>query len=97
MMKKMGQKTKFRVTFLTIAFIISIVVFASTAFSYFSQITKNKKEINELKLTYNEKLEEEENLKDEINKLQDPEYMAKYAREKYLYSKKGEIVIKIEE
>ena len=46
---------------------------------------------------YNEKLEDEENLKDEINKLQDPEYMAKYAREKYLYSKNGEIIIKIED
>jgi cell division protein FtsB len=43
------------------------------------------------------KLAEEENLKEEINRLQDPEYMAKYAREKYLYSKNGEIIIKIEE
>jgi hypothetical protein len=41
-MRKMSQKTKFRVTFLSIAFIISIVVFISTAFSYFSQIIKNK-------------------------------------------------------
>ena len=96
-MKKMSQKTKFRVTFLTIAFIISIVVFASTAFSYYSQIYKNNEEIKELNLTYKNKLEEEENLKDEINKLQDPEYMAKYAREKYLYSKDDEIVIKIED
>ena len=96
-MKKMSQKTKFRVTFLSIAFIISIVVFTSTAFSYISQIVKNNKEIEELKVTYNQKLEEENNLKEEINKLQDPEYMAKYAREKYLYSKKDEIIIKIEE
>ena len=96
-MKKMSQKTKFRVTFLSIAFIISIVVFVSTAFSYFSQIVKNKKEISELKEVYNSKLEDEENLKDEISKLQDPEYMAKYAREKFLYSKNGEIIIKIED
>ena len=96
-MKKMSQKTKFRVTFLSIAFIISIVVFVSTAFSYFSQIVKNKEEINKLKEIYNDKLADEENLKEEINRLQDPEYMAKYAREKYLYSKNGEIIIKIEE
>lgn len=96
-MRKMSQKTKFRVTFLSIAFIISIVVFVSTAFSYFSQIVKNKKEISELKEVYNSKLEDEENLKDEISKLQDPEYMAKYAREKFLYSKNGEIIIKIED
>ena len=80
-----------------IAFIISIVVFVSTAFSYFSQIVKNKEEINKLKEIYNDKLVDEENLKEEINRLQDPEYMAKYAREKYLYSKNGEIIIKIEE
>lgn len=40
---------------------------------------------------------DEAELKSEINKLQDPEYMARYAREKYLYSKKDEIIIKIEE
>ena len=96
-MKKMSQKTKFRVTFLTIAFIISIVVFVSTTISYVSQIIKNNNEIKDLNTVYNEKLAEEENLKDEINRLQDPEYMAKYAREKYLYSKNGEIIIKIEE
>ncbi len=96
-MRKMSQKTKFRVTFLSIAFIISIVVFISTAFSYFSQIIKNKEEIEKLKEIYNEKLVDEENLKEEINRLQDPEYMAKYAREKYLYSKNGEIIIKIED
>jgi cell division protein FtsB len=47
--------------------------------------------------SYNEKLETEEELKSEISKLQDPEYMARYAREKYLYSGSDEIIIKIEE
>ena len=31
----------------------------------------------------------------DVIKLQDPEYVAKYAREKYLYSKDGELIIKI--
>ena len=96
-MSKMSQKTKFRVTFLTIGFIISIVLFASSTISYISQIVKNNKEMKQLEITYNEKLTEEENLKEEINRLQDPEYMARYAREKYLYSGKNEIIIKIEE
>ncbi|MBR3897825.1 MAG: septum formation initiator family protein [Bacilli bacterium] len=34
-------------------------------------------------------------LKTEINKLQDKEYIARYARENYLYTKNGEYVIKI--
>jgi len=96
-MKKMSQKTKFRVTFLMLCFIISSVLFVSSIFSYISQINETKKEISMLEKTYKDSLAEEENLKDEINKLQDPEYMAKYAREKYLYSKDDEIVIKIEE
>lgn len=96
-MKKMTQKTKFRVTFLVLGLIISSVLFVSSAFSYTSQIYKTKKEIKSLNVTYNDKLEEEDKLNDEINKLQDPEYMAKYAREKFLYSGKDEIIIKIEE
>jgi cell division protein DivIC len=96
-MKKMSRKTKFRVTFLGISLIIAIVFCVSSSFSYISQVIKTKNQLKELKMTYNEKLEDEENLKEEINKLQDPEYMAKYAREKYLYSKKDEIIIKIED
>ena len=96
-MKKIGRKTKIRVTFLTLALIISSVVFASSTFSYVSQILKTKSEIDDLKVTYNERLSDEEELKEEINKLQNPEYMARYAREKYLYSKKDEIIIKIED
>lgn len=96
-MRKLSGKTKFRVTFLFVSLIIASVVFVSTAFSYVSQIEKTKNEINDLKVTYNDTLSTEEALKDEINKLQDPEYMARYAREKYLYSKKDEIIIKIED
>lgn len=36
-------------------------------------------------------------LKNEINKLQDKEYIARYARENYLYTKNGEYVIKLDE
>ncbi len=96
-MKNLSQKTKFRVTFLTIGFIISIVVCVSSLFSNCSQIINNKKETEELNVAYSDKLDEEENLKSEIKKLQDPEYLAKYAREKYLYSKDDEIIIKLEE
>lgn len=96
-MKKVSQKTKFRVTFLTIGFIISIVIFASTIFSYNTQINNNKKEISDLEKKYNEELELEEEYKDQINKLQDSEYVARRIREKHLYSGKNEIVIKIED
>lgn len=41
--------------------------------------------------------EEEEILNSDIKKLEDPDYVARYAREKYLYSKDGELVIRIPE
>ena len=34
--------------------------------------------------------DEEETLSDDVEKLKNPEYAARYAREKYLYSKNGE-------
>lgn len=96
-MRKISQKTKFRVTFLLLGFIISSVLFVSSIFSYATQIIRTKQEIKDLNLAYTESLEQEDILNDEINKLKDPEYLAKYAREKYLYSKDDEIIIKIED
>ncbi len=96
-MKKISNKAKFRVIFLTLGCIITSVIFVSTLVSLNLQIEKTKNEIKELEVSYSDKLEEEENLKEEITRLQDSEYMAKYAREKYLYSKDNEIILKIEE
>ncbi len=39
--------------------------------------------------------EEENDLNNEINRLQDKDYLARYAREKYFYSKNGELIIRI--
>lgn len=77
-------------------FIPLLTLFVSNMFSYWSKIYNNIKETKKLEEEYNEKMKEEASLKTEIDKLHDPEYVAKYAREKYLYSKKGEIIIKIE-
>ena len=41
--------------------------------------------------------EDEENLNIELKKLQDPDYIARFARENYLYSKNGEYIIKIQD
>ena len=53
---------------------------------------KEKKEFTN-KIT--ELKEKEEELKGTVTKLQDPDYVARYAREKYLFSKDGEIIIRI--
>ena len=56
---------------------------------------KNKKEKKDLETKYSKLLSDKEVLETDVKKLQDPDYVAKYAREKYLYSKDGELIIKI--
>lgn len=96
-MKGITKKQKRRILLLTLIIIPLLTLFLSNLFSYWSQIYKNVKEKENLQNEMTEKLEEEEELKVQITKLQDPEYVAKYAREKYLMSKNGEIIIRIDE
>ena len=42
-------------------------------------------------------LKKEDELNNEITKMQDSEYAAKYAREKYGYSKDNEVIIKFDD
>ena len=49
-----------------------------------------------LKQALVEKQSEKYHLESEMTKLEDEEYVARYAREKYLFSKKGEYIIKIQ-
>lgn len=76
--------------------VLIIVYFVINSIQYIINI--NQLGIEKTRLT-NELLSlknKEENLKVEIQKLQDPDYIARYARENYLYSKDGEYVIRIE-
>lgn len=66
-------------------------------FSYWPRIFANYQEKKKLEAQYNELLEEEAILTGNINKLKDPKYIARFAREKYLYSKNGELIIRIVE
>ncbi len=96
-MQGITKKQKRRLLFLTIITIPLLVLFLSNLFSYWTQIYKNVKDKEQLQTEMNEKLDEEEDLKMQITKLQDPEYIAKYAREKYLMSKNDEIIIRIDD
>lgn len=59
------------------------------------QIYSKKVEKDLLSVDLVDLKENEEALKVEVNKLKDPTYVAKYAREKFLYSGKNEYIIKI--
>ena len=95
--KRITKKQKRRLLLYTVLIIPIAGLFAFNMFSYWTQIYKNIKEKNVLKTNLTEKLEEEERLNKEITKLNDSDYIAKYAREKYLYSKNGEIMIRIDD
>jgi len=73
-----------------------IMLFIYNLISYICVINNLSNEIKDkekilLDLEVNNKITEEE-----IEKLKDPDYLAKFARENYLYSKDGEYVIRID-
>ena len=95
--KKSKIKKKRRMLFLVTTSIFIIVVMTFTIGKYWVEIFEKYKEKNELETKLNYLKEKEEQLKVDADKLQDPDYVARYAREKYLYSKDGEFIIKIPE
>ena len=93
MRKSKSSKRKFAFLLTILLLIISYTFYR--CFGFWKSIIKTKKETIELKSKYNDLLSEKEVLETDVKKLQDPDYVAKYAREKYLYSKDGELIIKI--
>ncbi len=97
-MPKKKKQIKKQVVIFGILSIIGIIYFAATFVKYTFDIQKLKQEEKNLNIQLDNLKHESENLKTEIEKLKDPEYITRYAREEYSYSKeKGEYVIKIED
>ena len=94
-MAKKKKKRKVLLLFPVFIFFILVVVLISTVFEDLLVVRRNIKQTSELKERYNLLKEEEESLNVEIAKLQDPDYIARYAREKYMYSKEGEVILRI--
>lgn len=92
---KISKKAKLRIL---LFFIIFGGIIGSLSYSFFSNVNKIvsiKKEKQILSDRIAELTDEEAVLNSDIKKLEDPEYVARYAREKYLYSKDGELIIRI--
>jgi len=92
---KNSKKTNRRIKIYLFTIIGLLSFFGYKMYYYWPKIFTNFQEKKELENRYNLLLEEEETLHSNIIKLQDPEYIARFAREKYLYSKNGEIIIRI--
>ena len=95
--KKVVKKNKDTgyVAFLLCAIVLFIVILISTIFSDMMQIYNNRRETKELEARYSMLLENEASLNSEVVKLHDPDYVARYAREKFLYTKDGERILRI--
>ena len=60
-----------------------------------TKIMENKSKITSLNKQYNDLLSEEEKLVSEVTKLQDDDYIVRFAKEKFLYSENGELIIRM--
>ena len=93
--KKINKKARTRII---LFFLIFGSIMVSLSYSFFSNVSKII-EIKNQKKALNDKIaslkEEQEKLNLDLKKLEDPEYVARYAREKYMYSKDGELIIRL--
>lgn len=77
---------------------ISLTIIIGTTYTigkYWIEIYDKYQEKKELKYQLSNLKEKQDALQVDANKLQDPDYIARYAREKYSYSKDGEIILRI--
>ena len=69
----------------------------SSVYKDWIKILNNKSKEIALNNKYEELLEEENSLNSEITKLQDDAYLARYAKEKFMYSATGDTIIRMNE
>lgn len=94
---KYTKKTKGRMFIIFLFFGAIISTLGYTLFSSLKQINilvNEKKRLSEEKISLKEK---QESLEADIERLSDPEYIARYAREKYFYSRNGEFILRIDD
>ncbi len=91
---KVTKKEKRRLTLFILSFIFIIGFTCINIFPDWLKIMKNNQKITILQTSYEELLDTEEALKAEVQKLKDPDYVERYAKEKFLYTKDDEIIIR---
>ncbi len=90
-------KARRRILFLGLGSMVIIFAMTFTIGKYWIEIFDKYQEKKVLDDELTRLKEKEEELKVDANKLQNPDYIARYAREKYLYSKDGEYILQIPE
>lgn len=94
--KRKASKSKIRI-FISLIFCgFIIVILGYNCFNTIIKIQDMKKEKKKLEEQLVVLEEEKETLETDIMKLEDPDYIAKYVREKYFYSKDGELILRLD-
>ena len=94
--KRKTSKSKIRIFISLIVFGAVTVALGYNCLTNITKIQEMKKEKKELESKLISLQEEKEILETDILKLEDPDYIAKYVREKYFYSKDGELILRLE-
>ena len=92
---KKTKKEKKRLFVISVVIILLVVSLVSSVAGDWTKIMENKSKITSLNKQYNVLLSEEEKLVSEVTKLQDDDYIVRFAKEKFLYSENGELIIRM--
>lgn len=95
--RRNSKKTKRRMVIFAPISAVIIIYFLISFSNYIINIISLNQQKQELQTELATLKENELDLKNEIEKLKDPDYIARFARENYLYSKNGEYIIKLED
>ncbi len=93
---KTSRKEKKRLFIISSFILILVGVLITSSYSDWKVILENNSKTIALQETYDALIEEERSLESEVTKLKDPEYVARYAKEKYMYSSAGEVIIRMD-
>lgn len=94
MTKRVSVQERRRLTLFVFIFVGIVTFMFVSIFPDWLKIMENNKQISLLELDYKDLLDNEQALRAEVQKLQNPEYVERYAREKFLYTKAGELIIR---
>ena len=92
---KQKRKKALRFLLFGVASFAFVMYFFSLVVNMSLEIVGKYKEKDALNQKLDDLKEEEQELSTDVLKLQDPEYIGRYLREKYFYSKDNEYIIKL--
>ena len=94
---KKTKKEKKRLFLISIMLCAMLGILINSVARDWVEILDNNSQIKSLEDEYSNLLTEEEKLKSDVTKLQDSDYIARYAKEKFLYSQEGDLIIRMDE